>query len=189
ALSGSLQAFNESFASYLHVMEMNALTTDWPQAPTDASYELAKKRAEDDAHAAQAALRAAAEAAMVAERSAAAASEEALEANETAIGNTTGHGGGTRIPGGILKGSALPKKKGKPKMTPKERRERSLAIDKAVSNLPLEFRGQDPNLRRNVESVIELLMDNPNGLEILNFVKPPELNQARANKCLLALIN
>lgn len=31
ALSDSLQAFNESFASYLYVMEMNALTTDWPQ--------------------------------------------------------------------------------------------------------------------------------------------------------------
>ena len=31
ALSQSLESFNESFASYLYVMEMNALTTDWPQ--------------------------------------------------------------------------------------------------------------------------------------------------------------
>ena len=30
-LSDSLETFNESFASWLYVMNMNALTTDWPQ--------------------------------------------------------------------------------------------------------------------------------------------------------------
>jgi DASH complex subunit DAM1 len=30
-LSHSLETFNESFASWLYVMNMNALTTDWPQ--------------------------------------------------------------------------------------------------------------------------------------------------------------
>lgn len=30
-LSDSLKTFNESFASWLYVMNMNALTTDWPQ--------------------------------------------------------------------------------------------------------------------------------------------------------------
>jgi DASH complex subunit DAM1 len=30
-LSESLETFNESFASWLYVMNMNALTTDWPQ--------------------------------------------------------------------------------------------------------------------------------------------------------------
>lgn len=30
-LSQSLATFNEAFASYLFVMEMNGLTTDWPQ--------------------------------------------------------------------------------------------------------------------------------------------------------------
>jgi DASH complex subunit DAM1 len=30
-LSDSLKSFNESFASWLYVMNMNALTTDWPQ--------------------------------------------------------------------------------------------------------------------------------------------------------------
>jgi len=92
-------------------------------------------------------------------------------------------GATTKLPVGILK-----KKKAKPKMTAKERKERNLAIDKTVSSLPLEFRGQDPTLRRNLESVIETLMDNPNGLEILAFIKP-ELNQARVNKCLIALVN
>lgn len=30
-LSDSLATFNESFASWLYIMNMNALTTDWPQ--------------------------------------------------------------------------------------------------------------------------------------------------------------
>jgi DASH complex subunit DAM1 len=30
-LSESLTTFNESFASWLYIMNMNALTTDWPQ--------------------------------------------------------------------------------------------------------------------------------------------------------------
>lgn len=32
SLSDALGTFNESFASWLYVMNMNALTTDWPQA-------------------------------------------------------------------------------------------------------------------------------------------------------------
>ncbi|KLO19312.1 hypothetical protein SCHPADRAFT_865168 [Schizopora paradoxa] len=185
SLSESLETFNESFASYLHVMEMNSLTTDWPQAPTDSSFLLASKREEDDARAAQAALRAAAEAALAAEKSA--AEEAAAEGNTTTFGDTSAatvlQPTGIKQPTGILK-----KKKPKPKLTVKEKKERNMAIDKTVSALPLEFRGQDPTLRRNVESVIETLMDNSNGLEILAFVKP-EINQARVNKCLIALVN
>ncbi|KAG2356606.1 hypothetical protein BDR07DRAFT_1612980 [Suillus spraguei] len=45
-LSNSLKTFNGSFASWLYVMDMNALTVDWPQAPTDASFRLAKRRRE-----------------------------------------------------------------------------------------------------------------------------------------------
>jgi DASH complex subunit DAM1 len=30
-LSESLKTFNENFASWLYVMDMNALTVDWPQ--------------------------------------------------------------------------------------------------------------------------------------------------------------
>ena len=45
SLSNALATFNESFASWLYVMNMNALTTDWPQAPTEESFVLAKRRA------------------------------------------------------------------------------------------------------------------------------------------------
>lgn len=44
-LSDALETFNESFASWLYVMKMNTLTTDWPQAPTSASFKLAARRA------------------------------------------------------------------------------------------------------------------------------------------------
>ena len=39
-LSDALGTFNESFASWLYVMNMNALTTDWIQAPNDASFKV-----------------------------------------------------------------------------------------------------------------------------------------------------
>ena len=62
ALDQQLARFNESFASWLYVMEMNALTTDWPavrdpesllvvhelsnrKAPSEDSFLLAKQRA------------------------------------------------------------------------------------------------------------------------------------------------
>lgn len=44
-LGDALGVFNESFASWLYVLDMNALTTDWRQAPTGASFELAARRA------------------------------------------------------------------------------------------------------------------------------------------------
>jgi len=37
-LSESLKTFNENFASWLYVMDMNALTVDWPQVNSSASY-------------------------------------------------------------------------------------------------------------------------------------------------------
>ncbi|TBU43715.1 hypothetical protein BD309DRAFT_960085 [Dichomitus squalens] len=173
-------------------MNMNALTIDWPQAPIDASFVLAARRAEEDAQAALEAIRAAEAAArrpptppertMTTERSAMSPSEGPTEANITA---------GT---GGTNKSAAKPgvvKKKGtKPKMTAKEKRERGLEIERILAALPLEFRGDDPNLRRYIEQVIEKFLDNPGeSFNIVAFVKPPDLNQARVNKCLIALVN
>jgi len=75
-------------------------------------------------------------------------------------------------------------------VTVKEKKERSLAVEKVVMALPLEFRGSDPDLRRNIEGVIEALMDSGNkGLRLQEMVRPPDLNQAKVNKCLIALVN
>ena len=58
-------------------------------------------------------------------------------------------------PKGILK----KKTTGKPKLTNKEKKDRAIAIERIVNSLPLEFRGNDPNLRRHIEQVIEGFMD------------------------------
>lgn len=56
--------------------------------------------------------------------------------------------------------SILKKKTGgKPKLTAKEKKERSIAIERIIMSLPLEFRGNDPNLRRHIELVIEGFLD------------------------------
>jgi DASH complex subunit DAM1 len=44
SLSDSLATFNESFASWLYVMNMNALTTDWPQVSSTMATILALER-------------------------------------------------------------------------------------------------------------------------------------------------
>lgn len=59
-------------------------------------------------------------------------------------------------PAGVLK-----KKVAKPKLTAKEKRERGLEMERLLSALPLEWRGNDPNLRRHMETVVEKFWDNP----------------------------
>ncbi|KAL9710170.1 DASH complex subunit dam1, partial [Leucoagaricus gongylophorus] len=203
-LSESLATFNESFASWLYVMNMNALTTDWPQAPTSDSYALAKRRAgkipplaysrrcmivaseEKTIAAAEALERQAAEVAtreaeLLADKTAA---TETTEADVTMAGNTTGASGLSGINAGVGK------KVLKPKMTTKERKERDKEIDRIISALPLEFRGSDPTLRRHMEMVIEgVLKARDQTVKLPDLIKMPDLNQARVNKCLIALVN
>ncbi|CAL1698797.1 unnamed protein product [Somion occarium] len=187
-LSNALGTFNESFASWLYVMNMNALTTDWPQAPTDASYELAARRAEEDALAAMAALKAAQASPPPPEPAVDQTHVTSELGNDTTFAaNTTATTSNTNASGQPAKG--ITKKKGKPKMTVREKRERALAIDKVISALPLEFRGNDPKLRSHAETVIEGLLDREGrGVGILELVKP-DVSQARVNKCLIALVN
>jgi DASH complex subunit DAM1 len=63
-------------------------------------------------------------------------------------------------------------------------------VEKVISCLPLEFRGSDPNLRRNMEQVVEGLMTaQGQGVKLADLIRPPDLSQARVNKCLIALVN
>ncbi|KAF8875408.1 hypothetical protein CPB84DRAFT_1796512 [Gymnopilus junonius] len=183
-LSDSLATFNESFASWLYIMNMNALTIDWSQAPTDASFALARRRAERDAIAAMEAMKA----------QNAAKAREAFSADKTTVtdGDTTfAANTTTNTATSTGKLSVPPKKKvAKGKLTAKEKKERSIEIERVISCLPLEFRGSDPSLRRNIESVIEGVMYAPTQtVKLTDLIKPPDLNQARVNKCLIALVN
>ncbi|KIY65118.1 hypothetical protein CYLTODRAFT_424641 [Cylindrobasidium torrendii FP15055 ss-10] len=179
----SLDSFNEAFAAWLHVMDMNALTTDWPQAPNEVSYLLAQRRAEESAvaamQAAEEARRRAAEAA-AAERTAITEAEQSYMTENTTVAPSKSSS------------QVLPKKKiGKKKqLTAKEKRERGVELERIINSLPLEFRGSDPGLRKNMEMTIEGLWDaNNQAATILTLVKPPELPQARVNKCLIVLVN
>ncbi|KAJ7043910.1 hypothetical protein C8F04DRAFT_1070916 [Mycena alexandri] len=183
-LSESLATFNESFASWLYVMNMNALTTDWLQAPTDASFELAKRRTERDALAAMEAMQQAKAAAAAAREAELTKTMEQTEMDITYAGLTTTTASVAASKTGVKK------KPGKPKLTAKEKRERSIEIEKVISCLPLEFRGSDPNLRRNMEGVIEGLLNAPaQTAKLTDLISPPDLSQARVNKCLIALVN
>ncbi|KAH0826720.1 hypothetical protein J3R83DRAFT_5120 [Lanmaoa asiatica] len=209
SLSNSLRSFNESFASWLYVMDMNALTTDWlqvranrwfadkprwwiyAQAPTDVSFHLAKKRAEEDARAAAEAAKAAPPPPS-APNASATTDVDKTTYNETADYETTFTTALTSTSANAksVPPKALLKKKGKPKLTAKEKKERMMAIEKIIMCLPLEFRGSDPGLRRNMEMVIEFMIDNNGrGVKLIELITPPDLNQARVNKCLIALVN
>lgn len=188
-LSQSLRTFNESFASLLYVMDMNALTTDWPQAPTDASFRLARRRAEEKA---RIAVEAASKAVPPTPTPAVDADKTACTENadyETTFMTATNVTGAS-ITTTTTKPPTKTKKKVKPKLSAKEKKERSMMMEKLISCLPLEFRGSDPNLRRSMESIIEAMMDSEGrGVKLIELIAPPDLNQARVNKCLVALVN
>ncbi|KIL64144.1 hypothetical protein M378DRAFT_127069 [Amanita muscaria Koide BX008] len=196
-LSDSLATFNESFASWLYVMTMNSLTIDWPQAPTETSFVLAKRRAEQEALRAMEELKATqAKAAEAKEAAALAAalektmSNDLTEAETTYIANATMTTNVSATSSSKTSGPLAKKKGRKPKLTAKEKKERGIELERIIMSLPLEFRGSEPALRRNMELVIEGLMDAPNQtVKLLDLVKPPDLNQARVNKCLIALVN
>ncbi|KAJ7825160.1 DASH complex subunit Dam1-domain-containing protein [Mycena leptocephala] len=182
-LSESLATFNESFASWLYVMDMNALTIDWPEAPTDASFVLAKRRAESNALSALEAL----------QRSKVAAREaELTKVTEPSEANVTNTQTNASLSNASISSFATGSKKtlAKPKLSAKEKKERSKEIDKVISCLPLEFRGSDPNLRRNMEAVIASLLSAPaQTAKLTDLISLPDLPQARVNKCLIALVN
>ncbi|KAH0579762.1 hypothetical protein H2248_002599 [Termitomyces sp. 'cryptogamus'] len=186
-LSNSLAKFNESFASWLYVMNMNALTVDWLQAPSNASFIMAKRRAEKDALDAMEALQAKKREV----EAAAAVADRTAMTDITDIETTFADNSATNTSAQTSKSASAPKKKpGKPKLSAKEKKERSLEIERIISCLPLEFRGSDPNLRRSMETVIEGLLNAvPQGVKLIDLIKPPDLIQARVNKCLIALVN
>jgi len=76
----------------------------------------------------------------------------------------------------------------KANLTAKQRREREAAVEDVVQRLPIEFRGNDPDLRKSAERVIITLMDARRPMRIADIIKPT-LPQAKVNKCLIALVS
>ncbi|KIK13527.1 hypothetical protein PISMIDRAFT_688595 [Pisolithus microcarpus 441] len=152
-LSQSFGIFNEGFSSFLYVMDMNALTTDWPQAPTDASFRLARRRAEIARVTAEAAPKAA-EAILPmpppdpdTDRTTYTENADCEMTFMTAAIVTS-----TSTTTAMTKPPTKARKKAKPKLTAKEKKERLMTIEKLIYCLPLEFRGSDP-VRRSIIAV------------------------------------
>ncbi|KAI9438209.1 DASH complex subunit Dam1-domain-containing protein [Lactarius indigo] len=180
ALSTSLETFNEAFSSWLYVMNMNALTVDWPEAPTEASFILAQRRAGAKTHARRRQRR------LTQPQTIAGAKSD----ETTTLGGNTTSADESLAPDSSKSAIGKTKKKGKAKLTAKEKKERKIAIDQIITLLPLEFRETNSSLRRNVETVIERLMDSEGrGLKLIEMIVPPDLNQARVNKCLIMLVS
>ena len=80
---------------------------------------------------------------------------------ETTYGGSVTAGASSNASGSAAAPKSILKKKtaGKAKLTNKEKKERGIAIERVVMSLPLEFRGNDPNLRRHMETVIEGFLD------------------------------
>ncbi|CAE6479387.1 unnamed protein product [Rhizoctonia solani] len=182
----TLETFNESFCSFLYALNMNAYTVEWPQAPRpDISFKLGEERAELQE---QAAARAAAQ------RTPAPSSPPPQPAQldprePTPVSESEGgQVDAVRAPSQASTSTAKGRPGVKPKMTAKEKKERAIAVEKVINALPLEYRGSEPRLRDHMEAIINKLMDAPKGLRVTDCVSPPEIPQARANKCLIALV-
>ncbi|KDQ19068.1 hypothetical protein BOTBODRAFT_28563 [Botryobasidium botryosum FD-172 SS1] len=200
ALSDALDTFNESFASYLYAMRMNAFCVEWHQAPGNESFVKAARDAERAAEAAKAALAATPQPSYEATFT----QSESQQQDQTYMSANVGGSGAADMTYATVsardddiqpaqRGAAPQKGKGKAPakkgLTAKEKKERGLKIARVIDALPLEFRGSDPDLRYSLETIIAGLMESPGGKRLLEFVKPPILPQARVNKCLIALVN
>lgn len=78
----------------------------------------------------------------------------------------------------------------KPKITLAQKKKREKYAEEVVELLPLEYRGADPAANRLAKGVVmALIASAPQGARIAEIVKPPDLPQAKVNKCLIALIS
>ncbi|EUC65446.1 DASH complex subunit Dam1 [Rhizoctonia solani AG-3 Rhs1AP] len=179
----TLETFNESFCSFLYALNMNAFTVEWPQAPRpDISFKLGEERAE------QAAAQAAAQR-TPAPSSPPPQSTKSESREPTPVSESEGGHGDPSVRAAHQASTSTAKGRpgAKPKMTAKEKKERAAAIEKVINALPLEYRGSEPRLREHMEGIIDKLMDAPKGLRVTECVTT-EIPQARANKCLIALV-
>ncbi|CAK9782294.1 hypothetical protein CC85DRAFT_268912, partial [Cutaneotrichosporon oleaginosum] len=189
----ALEHFNEGFAAYLYALKINAFCVEWNEAPDANSW----RRLEELS---------------VPEPPPAPRPEPSRElASSTRSHPTSPNGGDTtyatiyahspepRAParGGLrgrgsargrgTRGAAPTAAERRAAMGAKKRRE--VEISKIIdTQLPLEYRGGDADLRLVMEQVIDKLMEAEVGLAIGAIVGQPPLLHSRVNKALIALV-
>jgi DASH complex subunit DAM1 len=162
ALSASLDTFNEAFASWMYVMNMNALTVEWPEVrgliailqktlcvcvhfslvddaiganghvvrPCEAEGRCVSLSVDRLGYSSQSSYTGPDEDARAAEVQAHTLTTVKLDetTNATALGDTTTLADGSLAPESSKSAVQKVKKKGKPKLTPKEKKERSVRV-------------------------------------------------------------
>ncbi|CED83162.1 DAM1 [Phaffia rhodozyma] len=212
ALSRSLAEFNEGFAGFLFGLRMNAFSVEFPQAPSDLSYEMHANRpmahstapapsspnpaspsrfgspvAKNPAHPADMTY-------MTQHSQYSFANEEEaldnVKARAAAGGNTRGGQSGARgttSAGARGRGARGRGRGGTSTGGAAARKLREAKISSMMDTLPLEFRGSQPALTQAMERVISSLMNSPTGLKMADLVKS-DLPQIKVNRCLIALV-
>ncbi|KAJ9111252.1 hypothetical protein QFC22_006552 [Naganishia vaughanmartiniae] len=214
-LHDALGTFNDSFAAYLYALKMNAFCVDWKEGPDDRSFRRMDlmgpapqqppeqyytdeqpnpEQSNNDEE--QSYLQ-------PQDMTYCTAPDVTTEADTTIqAGPTSSRGrgiprgrvvsGSNRGRGGAVSGRSVPVEgqtgRKKSPLTPIEKRKREAAVNAIVDTLPIEYRGNDPIARSLMERVITHLMDHPEGQRMAEIIKPPELPQAKVNKCLIALV-
>ncbi|WVQ79266.1 hypothetical protein IAT38_001362 [Cryptococcus sp. DSM 104549] len=203
-LHDALGTFNEAFAGYLYALKMNAFCVEWPEAPDETSFQRLEALQRAAANPPPAAASTSQPPLSPKSGPSRQSQASAISSTATNIADLTyatthslsmeesppparpksrvgaGAGTGLRKPmvGALKKGgnAALRKK-------------RELEISAIIDTLPLEYRGGDATERIRMEKVINKLMDNPEGLPLKEMLSPPELPQAKVNKCLITLVS
>ncbi|TIB84471.1 hypothetical protein E3Q16_01913 [Wallemia mellicola] len=176
-LDKALADFNHGFGSLLWALKLNAYCVNWPEAPTDESF----NRVEELNARLQQSL------APPREPTPPPAEPEHNPADETYR---------TQQEEEVV---PQPPPKIQPKTKPKVvsvqlRKKREAFVDSVIESLPLEYRGSQPALRSAMSSVLHALMRHQcttpedNGIRVPDVVKQPDLPQAKVNKCLIALV-
>ncbi|KAG8849422.1 hypothetical protein FRB91_009970 [Serendipita sp. 411] len=182
-IADKLEERAESVAMFLQAQRMNTYCVEFPQAPQDFAFEQVSLRAAER-------LRP-----RTPQQSSVDVSDTTIEAKTPKqAGRDTDRTFATNSAALTPVAAQKPAKRttGVPKpgsMTNKMKKERLTAIDAVVNMLPLEFRGNDPSLRKIAEGVINTLMDAKRPLKITEIAKGPTLPQAKVNKCLIGLLN
>ncbi|KIM26579.1 hypothetical protein M408DRAFT_330529 [Serendipita vermifera MAFF 305830] len=166
----------ESMAMFIQAQKMNTFCVEFPQAPTDLSFELAKENAER-------ARNRTPPPSDVADSTMDPRTPKGSMKDEDRTFATNNPLTPVANPQPAIKRPAKPGA-----MTNKMKKERASAIDSIVNLLPIEFRGSDPSLRKIVETVIGTLMDAKRPLKVGEIATGPMLPQAKVNKSLIALV-
>ncbi|WVR08175.1 hypothetical protein IAU60_005221 [Kwoniella sp. DSM 27419] len=188
ALHDALGTFNEAFAGYLYALKMNAFCVEWPQAPSSVSFQ----RMQSIEAAEPAPMSIGADPTPNSKASASSAPVNPADMTyATAYSSDDFRPAPAKArtaPAPVTKKAAIVPGVKKGAATAAARKKRELEISSIIETLPLEYRGAEPAERMRMEKVISVLMDNLGGIALKSIISPPELPQAKVNKCLITLV-